>query len=105
MDEIKSYNVKLAIDDFGTGYSNFEYLLKLDADYIKIDGSMIKNIDTDPNSYSVVETIVSFARKNNMKVIAEYVSSQAIQDKVLELGIDFSQGYHIDEPRFWEDIK
>ncbi|MEA3289327.1 MAG: EAL domain-containing protein [Campylobacterota bacterium] len=104
IDEIKSQGAKLAIDDFGTGYSNFEYLLKLNADYIKIDGSMIKNIDTDPNSYSVVETIVSFANKNNMKVIAEFVSSKEIQEKVEELGIDFSQGYYIDKPKFFEEI-
>ncbi|MEA3354172.1 MAG: EAL domain-containing protein [Campylobacterota bacterium] len=104
IDEIKLHGAKLAIDDFGTGYSNFEYLLKLNADYIKIDGSMIKNIDTDLNSYNVVETIVSFAKKNNMKVIAEFVSSKEIQEKIEELNIDFSQGYYIDKPKFFEEI-
>ncbi len=105
IDEIKKYQVKLAIDDFGTGYSNFEYLLKLNADFIKIDGSMIKNIDHDPNSYNVVETIVMFAKKNTMEVIAEFVSNAKIQEKVVELGIEYSQGYFIDKPKLWEEIQ
>jgi len=66
---------------------------------------MIKNIDIDANSYSVVETIVSFAKKNNMDVIAEFVSSKEIQQKVLELEIDFSQGYYIDKPKFFNEIE
>ncbi len=104
LDNVKTFGVKLAIDDFGTGYSNFEYLLKLEVDFIKIDGSMIKNINSDKNSYNVVETIVSFAKKNNIKVVAEFVATQEIQERVKELGIDYSQGYFIDEPKFWKDI-
>ncbi|MEA3384176.1 MAG: EAL domain-containing protein [Campylobacterota bacterium] len=104
LDEIKSCGVKLAIDDFGTGYSNFEYLLKLDADFIKIDGSMIKDIDSNINKYNVVETIVDFANKNNMRVIAEYVSSKEIQDKIKNLNIEFSQGYFIDKPKRLSEI-
>lgn len=102
--KIKSYNVKLAIDDFGTGYSNFEYLLKLKADFIKIDGSLIKNIDTDENAYSVVETIVSFAKRNKMGVIAEFVSSKEIQEKIKELDIEYSQGYFIQKPLFLSEL-
>ena len=105
INEIKQHGVRLAIDDFGTGYSNFEYLLKLDADFIKIDGSMIKNIDTDVNSYNVVDTIVSFANKNNMSVVAEFVSTEEIQEKILELGVDYSQGYYIDKPKFFSELK
>lgn len=97
--KVKSYGAKIAIDDFGTGYSNFEYLMKLKADYIKIDGSLIKNIDTDHNAYSVVETIVLFAKKNNLKTVAEFVSSKSIYEKVCELGIDYSQGFFIEKPK------
>ena len=104
IDTIKDFGCKIAIDDFGTGYSNFEYLLKFEADFIKIDGSLIKNIDTSYNNYSVVEAIVSFAKKNNIEIIAEFVSSQSIQNKVLELGIEFSQGYLISEPKKWEEL-
>ncbi|PNV82775.1 MAG: diguanylate cyclase [Sulfurimonas sp.] len=58
INEVKKYGCKIAIDDFGTGYSNFAYLIKLKADYLKIDGSLIKNIDTDKNALLVVSTIV-----------------------------------------------
>lgn len=94
---IKSYGCKIAIDDFGTGYSNFEYLLKLKADYIKIDGSMIKYIDIDTEL--VVSTIVDFAKKMGMKTIAEFVENESVLNKVKELGIDYSQGYYFREPQ------
>lgn len=97
--KVKTYGSKIAIDDFGTGYSNFEYLIKLQADYLKIDGSLIKNIDTDENSYLVVSTIVEFAKKLNMKTIAEFVENEQIFNKVQELGIDYSQGYHFGTPK------
>lgn len=97
--EFKGYGCKIAIDDFGTGYSNFEYLMKLDADYIKIDGSLIKDIDTDKNSQIVVELIVDFAKRMNIKTIAEFIHSDSVYKKVKELGIDYSQGYYLGEPK------
>ncbi len=99
INKIKSYGSKIAIDDFGTGYSNFEYLMKIKADYIKIDGSMIKDIDTNSDAQMVVSTIVEFAKKMNMKTIAEFVETQSILDKVNELGIDYTQGYFYSEPK------
>ncbi|WP_373073135.1 EAL domain-containing protein [Sulfurimonas sp.] len=96
---IKSYGCKVAIDDFGTGYSNFEYLLKLNADTIKIDGSLIKEIDENQDHYDIVKTIVSFAKIKNLKVVAEFVSSESIHEKIKELNIDYSQGYLFSEPK------
>jgi len=96
---VKRYGCKIAIDDFGTGYSNFEYLIKLKADFIKIDGSMIQNLDTDENSRILVSTIIVFAKKLGMKTIAEFVKDETIQKLVEELGIDYSQGYYHGEPR------
>ncbi|MCK9453747.1 MAG: EAL domain-containing protein [Sulfurimonas sp.] len=101
--EVKKYNCKVAIDDFGTGYSNFEYLIKLKADYLKIDGSIIKNIDKDENAYLVVSTIVEFSKKLGMKTIAEFVENEEIFKIVKELGIDYSQGYCFSEPK--EDLQ
>ena len=69
IDDMKSLGCKIAIDDFGSGYSNFEYLFKLKMDYIKIDGSLIKNIDTDINSKLIVEIIVDFAKKLVQKLL------------------------------------
>ncbi|MBC8238636.1 MAG: EAL domain-containing protein, partial [Helicobacteraceae bacterium] len=96
--EAKRHGAQIAIDDFGSGYSNFSYLTKMNADYIKIDGSLIKDIDVDKTSYIVVETIVEFAKKLGIKTIAEYVHSSIVMDKVKELGIDYSQGFYIDKP-------
>ena len=95
----KEASCKIAIDDFGTGYSNFEYLIKLSPHYIKIDGSMIKNITSNKDSEEVVRTIIDFAQKRHLKTIAEFVSSKEIYEKVIELGIDYSQGYFIGEPK------
>jgi len=94
----KDRGMKIAIDDFGTGYSNFEYLIKLNTDYLKIDGSLIKEIYQDEKLYSVVETIVSFAKKNNIKTIAEFVSSQEIYKKIKDLDIDYGQGFELGKP-------
>ncbi|MDD5053042.1 MAG: EAL domain-containing protein [Sulfuricurvum sp.] len=90
---LKEFGCKVAIDDFGTGYSNFNYLSKLDIDYIKIDGSLIKNINDDPNLLLSVESILFFAQKKGIKTIAEFVEDEAIYEKLVELGIDYSQGY------------
>ncbi|WP_188108632.1 EAL domain-containing protein [Sulfurimonas lithotrophica] len=98
IEKIKSYNCKIAIDDFGTGYSNFEYLMKLNADYIKIDGSMIKYIDKNKEAQLVVSTIVDFAKKMGVKTIAEFVENENILKEVKKLGIDYSQGYHFRAP-------
>ena len=99
IDDVKQYGCKIAIDDFGTGYSNFEYLLKLKADYIKIDGSLIKDIDTNETSMIVVKNIVQFAKDLGIKTIAEFVENEAILEKIKELGVDYSQGYYFSEPK------
>ncbi|MDD3505795.1 MAG: EAL domain-containing protein [Sulfurimonas sp.] len=98
INKVKSYGAKVSIDDFGTGYSNFEYLMKLKVDYIKIDGSMIKNIDKDENSQIITKTIVNFAKSMGIKTVAEFVHSKNVFKKVEELEVDFSQGYYFGEP-------
>lgn len=98
IEEMKQLGCKIAIDDFGTGYSNFEYLMKLNVDTIKIDGSLIQGILTSENTFNVVEMIVQFAQKNNLKTVAEFVSSAELYEKVKALGIDYSQGYYLKEP-------
>jgi len=90
----KEKGVRIAIDDFGSGYSNYDYLISLQADYVKIDGSMTKHILEDERTAEVVKSIVNFAKKSNMKTIAEFVSSKEISDKVKSLGVDFAQGFY-----------
>ena len=95
----KKLGCKIAIDDFGTGYSNFEYIIKLDVDYIKIDGSLIKNINSDNNLYLTVQTIVGFAKALKIKTVAEFVHNEEVLNCVKNLDIDYSQGFFIDEPK------
>ncbi|NOR58067.1 MAG: EAL domain-containing protein, partial [Sulfurimonas sp.] len=102
--EVKKLGCKLAIDDFGTGYSNFEYLLKLDVDYIKIDGSLIKEIDKNKNMRLIAQSIVSFAKIANMKTIAEFVSHKEIADAIDDIDVDYLQGYYIGEPISFDKI-
>ncbi|OPJ63303.1 bifunctional diguanylate cyclase/phosphodiesterase [Clostridium chromiireducens] len=98
--EIKKYGSKIAIDDFGTGYSNFSYLMKLNVDYIKIDGSIIKNIHKDKSAELVTKTIVTFAKELGIETVAEFVSDEEIYNKIKELNIDYSQGYYFSEPKY-----
>lgn len=97
--KVKSYGCKIAIDDFGTGYSNFEYLMKLQADFIKIDGSIIRSVVDDKRSEILTSVIVAFAKEIGIETIGEYVETKEIQDKLVELGVNKSQGYYFDEPR------
>ena len=96
--DVKSLGVQIAIDDFGSGYSNFERLLDYQPDILKIDGSLIKNIQTNKYSKSIVETIVAFAKKQKIKTVAEYVENEEIFNILKELGVDFSQGYYFGKP-------
>lgn len=96
---IKLLGCRIAIDDFGTGYSNFEYLMRLEADFIKIDGSIIKEIIHNKNSEIITKVIVDFAKRMNIEVIAEYVENEKVFNKVKELGIESSQGYYFSEPK------
>ncbi|HWR41856.1 bifunctional diguanylate cyclase/phosphodiesterase [Sporomusa sp.] len=95
---LKTSGCKLAVDDFGSGYSNFAYVLSLDFDYLKIDASLIRNIDQDASSQSIVKSIVAFAQDMGIKTIAEFVHSESVFTTVQKYNIDFSQGYYIARP-------
>lgn len=96
--KVKELGAKIAIDDFGTGYSNFENVLMLGVDYIKIDGSLVSGITFNSRHHIIVETIMDFSRKIGAKTIAEFVSDSSIYQAVKELGIDYSQGYYTGKP-------
>jgi len=96
---VKSMGVSIAIDDFGAGYSNFERLLKFEPDILKIDGSIIRNILNDEYSKNIVETIVTFAKRQKIKTIAEYVETKEIFEYLNDLGVDYSQGYYFGKPQ------
>lgn len=97
---MKALGAKIAIDDFGTGYSNYENILKLNVDILKIDGSLIKSIDENPRHRIVVEAIVDFAHKIGIDTVAEFVASEEILCTVTDLGITYAQGFHTGKPQF-----
>ncbi len=103
INSLKEYNVQIAIDDFGSGFSNYEHILNINTDYIKLDGSLVKRLNEDVY-YNLVKSIVQFCKEQNIKVIAEFVSDLKIQRYVKSLDIDYSQGYYIDKPQTIDEI-
>ncbi len=101
---MKALGAKIAIDDFGTGYSNYENILKLNVDILKIDGSLIKSINENARHKIVVEAIVDFAHRIGIDTVAEFVASEEILRSVTELGITYVQGFHTGKPQFLNDI-
>ena len=96
--EIKSYGVKIAIDDFGSGYSNYEIFKILPIDILKIDGSLIKDIDTSLISYKIVHSISVLAKELGIKTVAEFVHSKNVLETVRTLNIDEVQGFYLAKP-------
>lgn len=98
INDVKTLGVKIAIDDFGTGFSNYENILNLNIDYIKIDGSLIKKIDEDIY-LNLIKSIVLFCKQQNIKIVAEFVSDLKTLRYVKSIQIDYSQGYYISKPK------
>ncbi|MEG3859055.1 EAL domain-containing protein [Microcoleus sp. herbarium12] len=97
--QLKELGCQFALDDFGSGMSSFAYLKSLPVDYIKIDGNFIKNIADNPIDVAMVEAITKIAHVMGIKTIAEYVESQAVMDKLKQLGVDYAQGYFLGKPQ------
>lgn len=98
IEEMKEFGCRIAIDDFGTGYSNFEYLMKLAPDFVKIDGSIIKNIAHDESAQKVVSLITEFSKNIGAQTIAEFVCDQSVYEQVDAIGVDYFQGYYLGKP-------
>jgi EAL domain-containing protein (putative c-di-GMP-specific phosphodiesterase class I) len=97
--KIQKQGAKIAIDDFGSGYANYSHIFELKPDYIKIDGSLIKNIVENQESQVFVQTIVNLAKGLGTKTIAEYVHSKEVFELVKSYGVDEFQGYYFGEPQ------
>ncbi len=94
----RKYGVSIALDDFGTGYSNLSQIINMDFDYVKIDGSLIKEINYNYKSFAIVKAVITFAKETNIKTVAEFVLSESIYEKLLKIGIDEFQGYYLSKP-------
>ncbi|OQR48602.1 hypothetical protein BI322_06150 [Klebsiella oxytoca] len=95
---LRDFGCGIAIDDFGTGYANYERLKSLQAYILKIDGCFVRDIETDPLDAIMVKSIIEMAKVKKMKVVAEYVETPEQREKLLELGVDYLQGYLIGKP-------
>jgi diguanylate cyclase (GGDEF)-like protein/PAS domain S-box-containing protein len=99
INRLKLEGFTFALDDFGAGFSSFGYLRNLPVDYIKIDGSFVQNINESMVSYTMVDSINSIGHVMALKTIAEFVKSEAIRDKLIDLDVDFGQGYFFAKPK------
>jgi EAL domain-containing protein (putative c-di-GMP-specific phosphodiesterase class I)/integral membrane sensor domain MASE1 len=98
LEQLREQGFRVALDDFGTGFATFDYLKRLRADYLKIDGSFIKDLEADAVDADIVRSIVTVARRLGIATVAEHVWNAKIQATVIDLGIDYLQGFAIARP-------
>jgi diguanylate cyclase (GGDEF)-like protein len=102
--ELKALGCQFALDDFGSGLSSFTYLKNLKVDYLKIDGAFVKGMASDSVDCSMVEAIHRIGRQVGLRTIAEYVESEAVLEKLREIGVDYAQGNHLHRPEPLENL-
>ncbi|PTQ70024.1 EAL domain-containing protein [Pseudomonas sp. GV071] len=104
--ELKTLGCRFSLDDFGAGMSSFAYLKHLPVDYLKIDGSFVKDMLEDPIDRAMVESINQIGHVMGKLTIAEFVESPAIMQALAEVGVDYAQGYAIAKPLpFGRDVR
>ena len=101
---LKEIGCSFALDDFGKGVSSLTYLKNLPVDYLKIDGSFIKELDVNPASKIMVEAINHIAEGIGLKTVAEFVENEAILSSVRDLNVDYAQGFHLGRPNALIDV-
>ena len=101
---LKGLGCQFALDDFGSGLSSFAYLKTLPVDYLKIDGVFVKDIENDPIDLAMVKSINDIGKVMGKRTIAEFVESEAILSKLVEIGVDYAQGFHVGKPLALEQL-
>ena len=103
---LRAAGVRIAIDDFGTGYSSLSYLKKFPIDFLKIDRSFVRDVDTDVSDRALCEAIITIANLLDMQVVAEGVETPAQRDFLFNVGCDYGQGYLFSPPlSAWDFIE
>ncbi|MEW8276874.1 MAG: EAL domain-containing protein [Candidatus Thiodiazotropha sp.] len=95
---LKRRGFRFALDDFGTGMSSFSYLKRLPVDYLKIDGSFVSNMVNDPVDRAMVESINEIGHLMGLQTIAEYVENDQTLEQLIDIGVDYAQGYGVVRP-------
>ena len=98
MQRLRAAGCKFSLDDFGSGMASFGYLKNLPVDFIKIDGSFIRNIETDPISYSIVRAVTDIGHQLGLQVIGEWVADERARDLLRGLSVDYAQGFAVHKP-------
>lgn len=98
IDHFKGIGCQFSLDDFGTGLSSFAYLKNFKVNYLKIDGSFVRNIVNDPVDEIIVDSIAQISTLLDLETVAEYVENDAILTVIKKIGIDYAQGYGIEKP-------
>ena len=93
--QLKVLGVQFSLDDFGTGLSSYAYLRNLPVDYLKIDGTFVKDLQSNPDDYAVVKSINEIGHFMGKRTIAEHVENDAVLAILREIGVDFVQGFGI----------
>ncbi|MBJ2128907.1 EAL domain-containing protein [Alteromonas sp. IB21] len=96
---LRDLGCRFALDDFGAGMSSFTYLKHLDVDYVKIDGSFVRNIVHDPIDHATVTAINNIAHSMGKQTVAEFVVDNATAEVLRELKVDYGQGFALDKPK------
>lgn len=102
--ELKDFGCTFALDDFGSGFSSFNYLKNMPVDYLKIDGSFIHDIDENQVNHAMVEAMNNLGHIMGVKTIAEFVCNKAVLDKLIQIGVDYAQGYELGKPEPVENL-
>jgi EAL domain-containing protein (putative c-di-GMP-specific phosphodiesterase class I) len=100
---LKKSGVMIAIDDFGSGFCNFDNIIKLDVDYVKLDGSLVSKIH-DKKYRMILENMVKICNDLGIKTIAEYISDESIMELATSIGVDYLQGFHLHQPEPWDSV-
>ena len=92
VDDLKAQGFGIALDDFGTGLATFEYLKRFPLDYLKIDGSFVRNLMTNPIDEEIILSTVRVAKRLKLRTVAEHVHNAAIYERLTDLGVSYLQG-------------
>ncbi|MDX1431294.1 MAG: DUF1631 family protein [Gammaproteobacteria bacterium] len=95
---LKEYGCRFALDDFGAGQASFSYLKTLPIDYVKIDGSLVKDIADNAKDFAVVKSINEIGHFLGKKTVAEFVENDAVLARLRQIGVDYAQGFGIEAP-------
>ena len=98
LEELRASKISVALDDFGSGFSSFLYLKYLSIDYVKIEGSFVRNMVADERDRIIVEQINSMAHRFGLKTVAEFVEDEETAKMLVEIGVDYAQGYYFGRP-------